>query len=191
MSIIFEALKKVTKEGGSVTAEIVKDTSHPLLKNSEAQTSRPDALLRSCKQGHGLHLSRPTFIVVAMILSVGTLLSFIFRGDAILTAKRPQPQIATPTSTTAPNLAAEGYASPHLIPKQGPAAVTIFKSKAPHLRLTLSGIVYGFSKPAAIIENKILEEGNSIKGAKVLKIYNDRVDLLNESSGEIFTLKVH
>lgn len=182
MSIILEALKKVNKREVDVNAEMTKDISRPELKSPEVQTPKTD----------DLHLSRPAFIVAVTILCAGLLFSFIFK-ERDYSAKKPlKSKIETHNlkPTAAANLAVEGYTPPQPIPKRGPAPVTIFNLKPLNPKIRLSGIVYGFGKPTAIIEDKIVEEGQSIKGAKVVKIYSDHVELLNESSGEIFVLKV-
>ncbi len=171
MSIIFEALKKVT-------AEVLE----PEEKNREAEITRPDIL----------YLNRTAITTLLIILGLGSLFLFTFKGDDAASKKSPLQEIKVPASmvTTTVKSAAEGYVSPQPVPKQEPQLVTIFKPMISNRRLSLSGIIYGIGKPAAIIENKIVEEGESVKGAKVVKIYADRVELLNESSGEIFILKV-
>lgn len=186
MSIILDALKKTSKEEADVTAETKKGASESESKSTLPQTSNPDAL----------HLNRPTIIAVTAILSVGTLLYLsypLLRGPDIQTEKYPTPKTETPNlkSTPAQNLSAEGYSPPQAIPKPESTPLAIFKHTAFNPKLTLNGIIYGFDKPTAIIDNKILEEGQSIRGAKVVKIHRDRVELLNESSGEIFVLKLH
>lgn len=164
MSIIFEALKKATKE-----------TLEPEDKSQGAEAPKPDIL----------YLNKTAVITLLIILGVGSLFFFVFKGDDATSKKSPLQEIKAPTPmvTTTVKSAAEGY-----VPPQQP--VTIFKPIISNPRLSLSGIIHGIGKPAAIIENKIVEEGESIKGSKVVKIYADRVELLNESSGEIFILKV-
>ncbi|KPK38947.1 MAG: hypothetical protein AMJ78_09255 [Omnitrophica WOR_2 bacterium SM23_29] len=168
MSIILEALKKANKKAVDFKPEV------QMLKTDD------------------LHLRRSVLIVVAMILCAGFLFSFIFKERDYPREKALRLKIDTPSpkSTAATNLKVEGYTPPQPVPKQEPAPVTIFNLKPSNPRLRLSGIIYGLGNPTAIIENKIVEEGESIKGAKVLKIYADYVELLNESSGEIFVLKV-
>lgn len=182
MSIILEALKKATKKEADITVETTKEPSESELKNPEVQTPNFNTSL----------LGSPTSIFVAIILIGGFLLYIIFGGRDVSTVKHLKPKSKIPSSELAatPNLVPEGYVSPKPILKQKPAPINIFKPIISNPRLTLNGIIYGFGKPAAIIENEILEEGGSIRGAKVVKIYNDRVELLNESSGEIFILKV-
>ena len=163
MSIILEALKKVTKEIPTETIE----TGKP-----EIQT--PDLSLP--------RLTRPTLISLAIIAIGGFLLFFLLRERDLPVAEKTERQ-AQPTSLTLtekPAPRAEGY-----------TPVNIFKIKSLNPRLTLNGIVSGIGKPAAIIDNKIVEEGASINGAKIVKIYNDKVELRNEASGEIFTLRVY
>ncbi len=70
-----------------------------------------------------------------------------------------------------------------------PISNLITKLSSP--RVTLNGIVFGIGKPAAIIENKIVEEGASVNGMKVVKIYSDKVEMVEETTGKPFTLKLN
>ncbi|MFA5165352.1 MAG: hypothetical protein WC481_07300 [Candidatus Omnitrophota bacterium] len=90
---------------------------------------------------------------------------------------------------------AEGYSSasvPAVPEKQEPkpTPVSNLLTKLSNPRMTLNGIVYGIGKPAAIIENKIVEEGGSIRGMRVVKIHADKVDMLDQATGQPFMLKV-
>lgn len=174
MSIILEALKKATKETPAESIEMEKsyEAAEPELKKSAIQA--PESNLP--------RLTRSTIISLAIIAIGGFLLFFLLRERDLPVAEKTEPQ-AQPTSLTLtkkPAPTAEGY-----------TPVNIFKIKPLNPRLTLNGIVSGIGKPAAIIDNKILEEGASINGAKIVKIYNDKVELRNEASGEIFTLRVY
>jgi hypothetical protein len=174
MSIILEALKKATKETPAEPIEIEKsyEAAEPELKKPAIQA--PESNLP--------RLTRSTIISLAIIAIGGFLLFFLLRESGLPVAVKSETR-AQPTSLTLngkPAQAAEGY-----------SPVSIFKIKALNPRLTLNGIVSGIGKPAAIIDNKIVEEGASINGAKVVKIYNDKVELRNDVSGEIFTLRVY
>lgn len=174
MSIILEALKKVTKEIPTETIETEKP---------EIQT--PDLRLP--------RLTRSTLISLAIIAIGGFLLFFLLRERDLPVAEKTEPQ-AQPTSLTLTEKPAPTAFAPSFPQKErgeGYTPVNIFKIKPLNPRLTLNGIVSGIGKPAAIIDNKILEEGASINGAKIVKIYNDKVELRNEASGEIFTLRVY
>lgn len=163
MSIILEALKKATKEG----PDEVTETKKPEIQTSDLNFPRP---------------AKSTFISLAIIAIGGLLLFFLLRERDLPVAAKTEPQ-AQPTNLTLtekPAATAEGY-----------TPVNIFKLKSLNPRPTLNGVVSGIGKPAAIIDNKIVEEGSSINGAKVVKIYNDKVELRNEASGEIFTLRVY
>jgi hypothetical protein len=87
---------------------------------------------------------------------------------------------------------AEGYSPTAMAApvKQEPTPVSNLLTKLSNPHLTLNGIVYGIGKPAAIIENKIIEEGGSIKGMRVVKIHTDRVEMLDQATGQPFVLKV-
>jgi hypothetical protein len=45
----------------------------------------------------------------------------------------------------------------------------------------VSGILYDKDNPSAIIDGKILKEGNTIHGVKVIKIYEDKVEFEKNS----------
>ena len=53
----------------------------------------------------------------------------------------------------------------------------------------LTGIIRGEGKLLAVINNNIIEEGQSIGGMRVKKIYNDHVVLGNDDKEYIITLK--
>ncbi len=154
MSIILEALKKVTKEE-PIDYTVVSD-----LRFSQT--------------------AKILFISLSTILAGSVLLFFLIK---FTNATISQEKASSPVT-------AEGYVPPVTIQKPEIPQANIFKIKMPNPKLTLNGIIYGIGKPAAIIENKILEEGASIKGVTVEKIYSDKVELLNETSGETFTLRV-
>ena len=88
---------------------------------------------------------------------------------------------------------AEGYTSPTSPPAttQEPTPISSLMTKLSNSRLALNGIVYGIGKPAAIIENKIIEEGGAIRGMKVVKIYSDKVEMLDQATGQPFVLRVN
>src|SRR3989338_5965420 len=168
MSIILEALKKASVNRNAQTVARKIET--------------PD--------GNGFSMSRTMLMAVGTIIAVG-IVAFL-TSNVGREARLPQQNV---------ELIAEGYAPPVPVPPPGqtPAPPTpkqettpfnsfITRLSNPHL--TLSGIVYGIGKPAAIIENKILEEGASIKGAKVIKIHSNRVEMLDEVTGRNFVLKV-
>lgn len=159
MSIILEALKKVTKE-------------NPVEPAAEA----------AIRELNTPRLARPKLVPAIIILAGGFLLFFLLKGKDIPIAKEAERK-AQPTNIVLPAKsvpAAEGY-----------APINIFKIKIPSAKLTLNGIVSGMGAPTAIIDNELVEEGSSISDAKVVKIYNDKVELRNEASGELFILTVH
>lgn len=162
MSIILDALKKTPKKEINKEVDVKADTK----KSAQSNVS---------------NLNVPALIAVAIILG---LILLIY----------PKPKTKAPDTVISPSqkLTAEGYSppAPPAPPKQESTAVSIFKPKTISSRLTLNGIVYGMGKPTAIIENRILEEGQSIKGSKVVKIHQDKVELLNELTGETFVLKL-
>ena len=161
MSIILEALKK---------ASVTKETPPLAAEKDEV-----------C-DGGGFNLSRTMLMAAATIVTVGLV--------AFLTV--PQSGTQNGTVETITKSVAEGYSTVPLpaAPKQEATSIGSFITKLSNPRLTLSGIVYGAGKPAAIIENEILEEGASIKGAKIVKIHNSSVEMLDEVTGQGFVLKL-
>lgn len=185
MSIILEALKKATKENPAEAPPFrtkERDEAIEIEKSYETPELKPERPEIKIPEVSAPGLARPTLISLAIIVIGGFLLFFLLRERDLPVAGKIEPQ-AQPTSLALTEKSAptpEGY-----------TPVNIFKIKVPNPRLTLNGIVSGIGKPAAIIDNKIVEEGASINGAKIVKIYNDKVELRNEASGEIFTLRVY
>lgn len=180
MSIILEALKKATKREPVNRLEAIGNIQKPGIR--EITNAAPDSKFS--------HPAKTLLISLSTILAGGILLFLLIKFTNATILKSPENvnrvQGSLLPEEAGPSVAVEGYAPPAAVGKAEPS---IFKIRMPNPRLTLNGIIYGIGRPAAIIENKILEEGASIKGVKVVKIYNDRVELLNETSGEIFTLK--
>lgn len=190
MSIILEALKKASGE---------ENKKHPAqngkietaTKHEESDSKHNDAVIGDNSPAQ----TKPRLAYIAIILIAGFSLLFFLGGIKTSSLKSAaistgiKPVNLTSSSGIAPY--AEGYTPPGIPSKQETIAVNLFNIKLPNPKLTLNGIVSGIGAPAAIIENKIFEEGMTINGTKILKIHDDKVDFLNESSGELFTLKVH
>jgi len=177
MSIIFEALKKAAKKekDGVLTVE----TKNLSVGNSAYKSD-------------ALHLNRHLLLGLAITLGIVFLFSVVFKGRDNYPIKPPvqAKEVSRPAPTGETNLVAEGFTAPLPVQKEESIKVGIFNFKTAAARLTLSGIIYGMGKPAAIIENKIVREGESVEDAKVVKIYDDHVELLNKSSGKTFILRV-
>jgi len=167
MSIILEALNKASVK----KAPVVESTPVPVPSPENNEVHDRD-----------FNLSRTMLMAAAAIVTVGLV--------AFLTL--PQSGTQNVTAETKTKSVAEGYSTVPLpvSSKQEATPIGSFMTKLSNPRLTLSGIVYGAGKPAAIIENKILEEGASIKGAKIVKIHNNSVEMLDEVSGQAFVLKL-
>ena len=165
MSIILEALKKASVN----KAPVAENTPSPAAEKYEAHDGN-------------FNLSKTMFMGASAIVIVGLV--------AFLT--HPQNGAQNGTAGEKKVIAAEGYST---VPapaaaKQEPNSISTFMTKLSNPHLALSGIVYGSGKPAAIIENKILEEGASIRGAKIVKIHNNNVEMLDEVTGQNFVLKL-
>ena len=173
MSIILEALNKasVTRNTPPLGTETTAKT-----REEKIETKKDEAY------DGGFSLSRTMFMAATAIVIVGLV--------AFLTS--PQNGTQNVTAEGSKVIAAEGYSTVPIpaAPKQEATSISSFITKLSNPRLTLSGIVYGSGKPAAIIENKILEEGASIKGAKIVKIHNNSVEMLDEVTGQDFVLKL-
>lgn len=169
MSIILEALKKAS----------------PM---PEKQPEPAETPITSISEIKDVRLSKTVIIMAAAVVVMAFATFFTTNLGHEPTVKQ--------ASIPKVEKVAEGYA-PSPVPSQPPAppkqevtSMGSFLTRFSQPRLTLSGIVYGIGKPAAIIENKILEEGGSIRGTRVVKIYSDKVEMLEESTGQTFTLKV-
>jgi len=174
MSIILEALKKASSNKNTQT--YVATTA--VKQEKKADTARTDPL-----DGSNFSMSMTMFMAVGTIIAVGVvsyLTSTINREVALV------PENIKPI--------AEGYVPPQVpvasAAKQETTPIGSLINKLSNPHLTLNGIVYGIGKPAAIIENKILEEGSSIKGSRVIKINIDSVEMIDVATGQNFVLKV-
>lgn len=175
MSIILEALKKASVNRNAHTI-----SATAIIRQEENAGMRKTETL----DGNSFSMSRTMLMAVCTIAIVGIV--------AFLTSNVER-ETTVPKQNVKP--IAEGYAPPVQVPaatapKQEMTSINSFIARLSNPHLTLNGIVYGIGKPAAIIENKILEEGNSIKGAKVIKIHSDRVEMVDEVTGQNFVLKV-
>lgn len=169
MSIIMEALKKAS------------DRPAPEVRPAAAAVAEMRTV--AAPESHELRFSRSFLLMFSTIIVIAAVAYF---------AGMPKHGPATAIDA-APR--AEGYSSapsPAVPVKQEPepTPVSNLLTKLSNPRLTLNGIVYGIGKPAAIIENKIIEEGGSIRGMRVVKIHADKVDMLDQATGQAFVLKV-
>ncbi len=185
MSIILEALKKVAGEAPDRTTAAGKTHGTPEHEPKKRETQMKDLNLTG--------ISRSALISLSVIAAGGLLLFFLLGERDLTVAEKTTPR-AQPTSFALTDIPAPASGAAPFTQKEraeGYAPVNIFNIKAADTRLTLNGIVSGIGKPAAIIDNKIVEEGASINNSKVVKIYSDKVELRNDLSGEIYTLRVY
>ena len=174
MSIILEALKK---------ASVNRNPQTTAVTTTGKQEEKTDTRNVDAPYGGGFSMSMTMMMAVGTIIAVGVvsyLTSSIYRE--------------TPLVREDVKPIAEGYVPPQIpsasAPKQQATSIGSLITKLSNPHLTLNGIVYGIGKPTAIIENKILEEGSAIKGARVIKINNDSVEMLDVVTGQNFVLKV-
>jgi len=52
----------------------------------------------------------------------------------------------------------------------------------------VDGVIVGLGKPTAIVSGQVVEEGGEVRGAKVVRVDTDRVELLHD--GETVSLPV-
>jgi len=52
----------------------------------------------------------------------------------------------------------------------------------------VDGVIVGLGKPTAIVSGRVVEEGGEVRGAKVVRVNTDRVELLH--NGETVSLPV-
>lgn len=167
-----EALKKASDKPGTGQAPGYKANTLPAPEVHDFVFSKSLLMMVS------------TFIIIAAVA--------YFTGMTGITGH--DPGTASPPAAANPGVKkiAEGY-TPSAYPSnavQEPTPISSIITKFSNPRLTLNGIVYGIGKPTAIIENKIIEEGGSIKGMKVVKIYSDKVEMLDQATGQPFVLRV-
>jgi type II secretory pathway component PulC len=62
------------------------------------------------------------------------------------------------------------------------------KAETSNKNVTLTGILYAGDNSSAVIDGKIVHEGDTINGAKVIKIHKDKVELARD--GETWTQQV-
>ena len=58
----------------------------------------------------------------------------------------------------------------------------------PHKQGKVMGIVYAEGNPSAVITSKVVHEGDTIDGVKVIKIHNDKVEF--EKNGKKWTQRL-
>jgi len=187
MSIILEALKKAS------VSKNVRASGPVGFKPQEEEAKVQAAEMPGT---NNFDLTRTMFMALAAILAVGIVAFFTghlndetgkTQGLVSNTGTADFPVNASAAKT---ETVAEGYTSVPLPAQKKESPLNSFITKLSNPHLTLSGIVYGIGKPTAIIEDRILEEGSSIKGAKIVKIYSDSVEMLDEATGQTFVLKV-
>lgn len=160
-----------------------KASDRPAPQAGPSAAAMPETRVITAPESHELRFSKSFLMMFSTIIVIAAVAYF---------TGIPKHGPATAVDT-APK--AEGYSSvsvPAEPAKQEPepTPVSNLLTKLSNPRLTLNGIVYGIGKPAAIIDNKIVEEGGSIRGMRVVKIYADKVDMIDQATGQPFELKV-
>lgn len=165
MSIINEALKKA--------GEARKDFPEPEPLVSEPQ---PEPKVGRKKK------SNKRLIILGISSLMGCVLLFIFFlvkkpliGEKIEKQSIPEVIFSAPKQK-------EDSAKETVIQE-----TVIQEEKAPSLFLT--GIIQGYGRPAAIINERIVEEGDFIRGARVIEIGQGEVRLNFEGEDFLLTLK--
>lgn len=79
----------------------------------------------------------------------------------------------------------------HLLPPTSGVPLSGSSAGLPFLadrNLSLSGIITGGGKPMALIDNRVVEEGQLVRGMRVVRVFPTQVEL--EKEGRITTLKL-
>lgn len=163
MSIINDALKKVAQ----------KKVSEPVGWVSPPQP-RPEAEMKARPKLN----KRLAILGILCLIVPGLFLSFILirkssvgRKEAVLV----EPEVEG--SALKEVRSREAIVEEAIVPEKGPSS------------LLLTGIIYGFGEPCAFINNRIVEEGDIIEGAKVVKIREKEVELSFEGESLFLSIK--
>ncbi|MBI3312232.1 MAG: hypothetical protein HYZ88_01740 [Candidatus Omnitrophica bacterium] len=87
------------------------------------------------------------------------------------------------SSNKAPMKTARSTAS--LQPSEMASSVLLFKAER---QMTLSGIVTGSGKPMAVINNNLVEEGETVRGMKLVRVLPDQVEMEKEGKRTVLRL---
>ena len=174
MSIINDALKKASQEkvaGPEVAEERIVEP--------RKYAGKPAVEPKVAKKGANKRLIISSGIIG--LVGFGLFLSFLLIREQRLKAKLEQ---VIPSRAISEQTAA--------LPRQVTKGVVTRKTiataqKAPSLHLT--GIVRGHGEPYAFINGKIVEEGDTVGGAKVIEIRQKEVRLDFEGEDLLLTLK--
>ena len=120
-------------------------------------------------------------IVFAGIFIAKFILDTLARKATTQSQVKPKAALPGPASTKAVKPLPEAEKPPDI-----PTTPALTQKKNPPPDFTLSGIFYDDKQPCALIDNKIVKEGDVISGAKVIQIMSNGVKL--EFEGETFEL---
>ena len=192
MSIIQEALKKsqATYIKTTLQKEVAKAAEEAARANAHAAEDIPAGASR--RSPISLPVLIPAVIVLAITIGLG--LKIFFSNKEAPTAKyivKPDANHKAALKDVEPvALNRQGMTDtlPENIPAKSENTPTARLEASQPADLTLNGIMYIREKPRAIINGNVVEVGESVSGAKVSAINEDRV-LLNYNGVEI-TLKL-
>lgn len=154
MSIINEALKKAS--GGKEKLYGAKELGVESQPKKKAQAKK--------------RINKRLIILAIFSLSVpALLLSFILLQNSSVRKKIEEVKYQPGTSTE------ELVSSTQIVEESDAQEAVILAGKPPSLSLT--GIIWGYGRPAALINNRIVKEGDLIEGAEVLEIRQNEVKL--------------
>ena len=179
MSIIADALKKVEKKREPVV--VSKTPSY-----TQAQTPQPQINITHVTQ------HKVSYLFVGIMVAAVVFMGLLFTK---FSHSKPSYQLAEDTSADPATQAQAQKLQPKPIITPEPTQATFANSNFPILKklvndsnFRVSGIMYDENDPAAIINNQIVREGESIGEATVERIERDQVKISYE--GKEFTLKV-
>ncbi len=211
MSIITEALKKaqksrfITKKEAPPARESAIKTEEPL-RGRRRRTLRTKRDIRSRiklflgdKQILTIYI---VFVVLLVAIAAGLLLKFNIPEQPALTVADTAEILKSRESALEPTFRdvvdEEEIPYGQILPTIRPAmerlgkAVPRIETIAPEPEvptLVLNGIMYSNENPQAIINNGIVEEGDVVSGATVVKIDNKKALLLYNDEEIVLTLK--
>ena len=180
MSIISNALKKAQKE---------PQENQPSSPPKESSTSPLPPGERAALQinkikvkGEKLLLIVPIILTIIIVAAIG--LTLKYKHTAVVLSEPDWESIVSEKTKAAAHLEKMSKAPPAVPPrkivkKQAEPATPVF---------TLSGIIFGEGTPLAIINQRISKESDIISGARLIRIYEDRVEL--KFNGKLIKLEL-
>ena len=139
------------------------------LKKVDQSNINPDA--QPPQQNKNKKSSFKVYLLYILILAIGVFAANIF--FKFFLGPSHGPSLKTPAALALPPV----INATEQLKSENQAANTTVKEETPAPSLALSGTFFSADKGYALINNKILAEGDSIEGATVVRIGMDEVEL--------------